>query len=82
MTESARDYDSLRADLVARSGHLSKRLSQVAGFFLNHPEDVALNTLSRLAAAAQVPPATITRFAKELGFAGFTELQEIGRAHV
>ncbi len=79
MTETARDYDSLRADLVARSGKLSKRLSQVARFFLNHPEDIALNTLSRLASAAQVPPATITRFAKELGFSGFADLQAIYR---
>lgn len=79
MTETARDYDSLRADLVARSGTLSKRLSQVARFFLNHPEDIALNTLSRLATAAQVPPATITRFAKELGFTGFADLQAIYR---
>ena len=53
MTETARDYDSLRADLVARSGKLSKRLSQVARFFLNHPENIALNTLSRLTSAAR-----------------------------
>ena len=77
--KSARDYEGLRTDLVARAGSLSKRLSQVAQFFLNHPEEVAINTLVRLAEQAQVPPATITRFAKELGFSGFADLQGIFR---
>ncbi len=75
----ARDFDGLKADLVARSGTLSRRLAQVAQFFLNHPEEVAITTLVRLADLAGVPPATITRFAKELGFAGFAELQEVFR---
>jgi DNA-binding MurR/RpiR family transcriptional regulator len=74
-----RDFDALRADLAARSGTLSKRLAQVAQFVLNHPEEVAVTTLVRLAAQAQVPPATITRFAKELGFAGFADLQLVFR---
>ncbi len=78
-TEPARDYEGLREALVARAGKLSKRLSQVAQFCLNHPEEVAINTLVRLAEQAQVPPATITRFAKELGFAGFAELQGVFR---
>lgn len=75
----ARDFDSLRADLAARSGTLSRRLAQVAQFFLNHPEEVAVTTLVRLADQAQVPPATITRFAKELGFSGFADLQLVFR---
>ena len=77
--KAPRDYESLRADLAARSGTLSKRLAQVAQFCLNHPEEVAINTLVRLADQADVPPATITRFAKELGFAGFAELQAVFR---
>jgi len=74
-----RDYDSLRATLITRAEKLPRRLSQVASFLLNHPEDVALNTITRLAALAQVPPATITRFAKELGYSGFTDLQSVFR---
>jgi DNA-binding MurR/RpiR family transcriptional regulator len=74
-----RDFEALRAALVARSGTLSKRLAQVAQFFLNHPEEVAVSTLVRLADLAAVPPATITRFAKELGFLGFVDLQLVFR---
>lgn len=81
MTDPAppRDFEALRAALVARSDRLSKRLSQVAQFFLNHPEEVAVSTLVRLADLAAVPPATITRFAKELGFQGFSDLQLVFR---
>ena len=74
-----RDYEALRAALVARQGSLSRRLSQVARYFLNNPEEVAISTMVRLADQAGVPPATITRFAKELGFAGFAELQSVFR---
>jgi DNA-binding MurR/RpiR family transcriptional regulator len=81
MTDQAapRDFEALRAALVARSGTLSRRLAQVAQFFLNHPEEVAVSTLVRLADLADVPPATITRFAKELGFQGFADLQLVFR---
>jgi DNA-binding MurR/RpiR family transcriptional regulator len=75
----ARDFEGLRAVLVARAGTLSKRLSQVAQFVLNHPDEVAIATLVRLADKAAVPPATITRFAKELGYAGFADFQMIFR---
>jgi len=74
-----RDFEALRSALVARSGQLSRRLSQVAQFFLNHPEEVAVSTLVRLAEQADVPPATITRFAKEIGFQGFADLQLVFR---
>lgn len=74
-----RDFEALRLALVARSGRLSKRLAQVAQFFLNHPEEVAVSTLVRLAELADVPPATISRFAKELGFQGFSDLQLVFR---
>lgn len=77
--EPPRDFEALREALVARSGNLSRRLAQVAQFFLNHPEEVAVSTLVRLASLADVPPATITRFAKELGFQGFADLQLVFR---
>jgi DNA-binding MurR/RpiR family transcriptional regulator len=73
------DYEGLRTALVARQGRLSRRLAQVAHFCLNHPEEVAINGVVKLAELAQVPPSTITRFAKEMGFSGFADLQLIFR---
>ena len=77
--ERIEDYASLVEALVERQGSLSKRLNQVAQFFLNNPEDVAIYNIVGLSKMAGVPPANITRFAKELGFSGFAELQDVFR---
>ncbi len=77
--ERIEDYASLVDALVERQGSLSKRLNQVAQFFLNNPEDVAIYNIVGLSKMAGVPPANITRFAKELGFSGFAELQDVFR---
>ena len=74
-----RDFEELRQRLAQRGEGLSPRLAQVARHVLNHPEEVALDTLVKLAERAGVPPATITRFAKELDFAGFAEFQAVFR---
>lgn len=74
---AVRDYESLVLHLVERHGTLSRRHAQLAQFCLNHPEEVAINTIARLSDQADVPPATFTRFAKELGFAGFPDLQKV-----
>lgn len=64
---------------MARQDRLSRRNVQVARFFLNHPEEVAISSISRLATSAQVTATAITRFAQELGFAGFPDLQRVFR---
>jgi DNA-binding MurR/RpiR family transcriptional regulator len=79
MTAPPRDYDGLVALLVARQGSLTRRQADVARFCLNHPEEVAINTIVRLSDMAGVPAATITRFAQDLGFTGFPDLQRVFR---
>lgn len=73
------DFQSLVALLIARQDSLPKRLNQLAQFCLNNPEDVAIYNIVGLSKLAGVPAANITRFAKELGFAGFAELQDVFR---
>jgi DNA-binding MurR/RpiR family transcriptional regulator len=73
------DYGSLVAALTERQPQLSKRLQQVAQFFLNNPEDVAIYTIVELAKLADVQPSTISRFAKEIGFKRFNDLQAVFR---
>lgn len=76
---SPTEFTSFMADLTARKGQLSRRLQQVAQFVVNNPEDVAIYTIVELARQADVQPSTITRFAKEMGFAGFNGLQSVFR---
>jgi DNA-binding MurR/RpiR family transcriptional regulator len=78
-TNSIKDFANLVEVLVARQNSLPKRLNQVAQFFLNNPEDVAIYNIVGLSKFAGVPAANITRFAKEIGFSGFAELQEVFR---
>ncbi|MBK6468222.1 MAG: MurR/RpiR family transcriptional regulator [Rhodobacter sp.] len=81
MTASYRieDFEGLVAHLASSELKLSKRLRQVAQFVLNNPEDVAIYNIVELARMAGVPTSTITRFTREVGFAGFADLQAVFR---
>ena len=48
-------------------------------FALAHPEDVAFGTVAGIAEHAGVQPSTLVRFAKSLGYDGFSHLQQIFR---
>ena len=76
---SPTEFTTFMDELTERQGQLSRRLQQVAQFVVNNPEDVAIYTIVELARQADVQPSTITRFAKEMGFAGFNGLQSVFR---
>jgi DNA-binding MurR/RpiR family transcriptional regulator len=61
---------------------LPKRLRQAAAYALEHPDEFALGTASALARKAEVQASTLVRFAQTLGFAGFSELQDVFRARL
>jgi DNA-binding MurR/RpiR family transcriptional regulator len=73
------DYEGLRALLLSRRDSLPKRLKQLAAFALEHPEEVAFGTVAGIAEHAGVQPSTLVRFAKSLGYDGFSHLQQIFR---
>jgi len=58
---------------------MSKRLKQVAGFVLENPNAIALETMVKIGQQAGVPPSTLIRFARALGYSGFREIQQIFR---
>ena len=49
---------------------------------LERPQSIALDTLAVIAEQAEVPPSTLVRFARELGFDGFSALQKLYKAHL
>ena len=63
----AKDLEGLRAEIVRRYDELSPRLKQVAKYVLDHPNDVAMQTLAVIANRCKVQPSTIVRFAKTFG---------------
>jgi DNA-binding MurR/RpiR family transcriptional regulator len=77
-----RDFDALKAMLIASRDDLPPRLIQVAVFALENPDEIALGTAASIAAQASVQPSTLIRFAKRLGYAGFSDLQDVFRSEL
>jgi DNA-binding MurR/RpiR family transcriptional regulator len=75
-------YEELRAVLSSGTARLPKRLRQVANFLWQHPTAVALGTVTSVASEASVQPSTLVRFAQTFGYSGFSELQEVFKAHL
>ncbi|KQM61406.1 MULTISPECIES: MurR/RpiR family transcriptional regulator [unclassified Sphingomonas] len=69
----------LRQTILDRHDGLSKRLQHVARYVLDHPDDMALQPLSVIAARSGTQPSTIVRFAKSLGFTGAGPMQRLLR---
>ncbi|MHB2168433.1 MurR/RpiR family transcriptional regulator [Alsobacter sp. R-9] len=74
-----RDFEGLKALLAERERALPRRLQQVAEFAMAHPDEVAFGTAASIASLADVQPSTLVRFAKALGYAGFSDLQGVFR---
>lgn len=77
-----KDFAGLKAQIIARSKTLPKRLSQIAAFALEHPDDIAFGTVASIAEQAEVQPSSLIRFSQAMGYQGFSELQEIFRARL
>lgn len=81
--ESApKDFASLRAAIALRADQLPKRLMQIAGYALENPDEIAFGTVASIAASADVQPSALVRFARALGYQGFTELQDVFRSRL
>jgi DNA-binding MurR/RpiR family transcriptional regulator len=74
-----RDFQSLKTRILERGPSLPKRLTQVATFALEHPDEIAFGTVASIAAAADVQPSTLVRFSQAMGYQGFSELQDVFR---
>lgn len=69
----------LRDMILARYDGFSKRLQHVARYVLDHPDDMALQTLTVIAERSGTQPSAIVRFAKSLGYTGAGPMQRLLR---
>jgi len=82
MTEPAsppQTASQLRDAILERYDGLSKRLQHVARYVLDHPDDVALETLTVIAERSGAQPSAMVRFAKAMGFSGASPMQRVLR---
>jgi len=77
-----KDFGSLRAAIALRADQLPKRLMQIAGYALENPDEIAFGTVASIAASADVQPSALVRFARALGYQGFTDLQDVFRSRL
>jgi DNA-binding MurR/RpiR family transcriptional regulator len=75
-------FEELRAAIIARHDTMSPVLRRISEFALDHPNEMALDTVATLAGRARVQPSAMVRFAQSLGFAGFSDLQRVFRRHL
>ena len=68
--------------LSSGTARLPKKLRQVAIHLWQHPTAVALGTVTSVAGEAGVQPSTLVRFAQAFGYSGFSDLQEVFKAHL
>ncbi len=66
---------NLLQQMTARMPEFSKGQRLIAQYILNHYDRAAYMTASRLGSLVAVSESTVVRFANELGFAGYPELQ-------
>ena len=85
MTETfspPRDFAALKSLIAGRAVSLPKRLTQIASFALENPDEIAFGTVSSIAEQAEVQPSALVRFAQALGYQGFSDMQEIFRSRL
>lgn len=71
------------ADRLTRAyPRLSPRLKKCATYLLEHPIEVATLSMRQVASRAGVPPSTMTRLARAVGFNGYTEFRDVYRASI
>ena len=78
----ARSYEQLKGSLSRLYPGLSPQLRRIATYALEHPHDMALDTVATLARGAGVQPSALVRFAQALGYDGFSELQRVFRGRL
>jgi len=80
--EPPQTFEALKRRLVDIEPNLPRRLRQAASYALEHPDEFALGTASGVARSAEVQASTLVRFAQTLGYAGFSDLQDVFRSHL
>lgn len=74
------NLDGLRDKIGRDSERLTPRMRDAARYAIEHPNDIALNPVATVAAAAKIAPAAFIRMAQALGFDGYSDLQRLFRA--
>ncbi|MGM0521512.1 MAG: MurR/RpiR family transcriptional regulator [Pseudomonadota bacterium] len=74
--------DEINQQLAEAYPDLSPQLKLAAGYVLEHPLDIAFQSIRKSAAAAEVTPSTLVRLAKRLGFDSYELFRDVFQSAV
>jgi DNA-binding MurR/RpiR family transcriptional regulator len=75
-------FDELASLIRAQFSELSPQFQVGAAFLLDHPDEVAVSSMRKVAQRAGVQPASLVRLAQVLGFPGWSALRDLFVARV
>lgn len=75
-------FDQLASLIRAQFSEMSPQFQAGAAFLLDHPDEIAVSSMRKIAERAQVQPAALVRLSQQLGFPGWNELRELFVARV
>src|SRR3954453_19671788 len=72
-----RNYEGIVNLITREYPDLSTGFQQIARFLTQNPNVVALESINAVAAKCRTHPSSLVRFAQNLGFSGFKQLQSV-----
>jgi DNA-binding MurR/RpiR family transcriptional regulator len=75
-------YEALKGEIALGYKDFSKQLQKIARFSLESPNTLALETIATIAEQTGVQPSSMIRFAKAMGYDGFSDMQRVFRTHL
>lgn len=76
-TSAPQTYERLITAITDCYDELSNSFQRVAGFIVQNPNAVAMQSARAVAEAAGVQPSTLVRFSQGLGFSGYKDMQRL-----
>jgi DNA-binding MurR/RpiR family transcriptional regulator len=71
------NYEGIVNLITSEYAKLSAGYQQIARYFTQNPNVIALESINAIAAKCGVHPSSLVRFAQSLGYSGFKELQAV-----
>ena len=78
---TSQNYDNVMSDIIEKYEDLPPVLRKVADSIIQNPEEASFLTLQDLSDKDGIMPSAYIRFAKQIEFSGFKELQSIMQQH-
>jgi DNA-binding MurR/RpiR family transcriptional regulator len=77
MSKTPKNYEGIVNLITREYSNLSAGFQQIARFFTQNPNIIALESINSIAAQCGTHPSSLVRFAQNFGYSGFKELQAV-----